>query len=308
MKIQISLSTKCNINCKFCLRRVLKEKFNFSENVDMDITIVKKMLEWKSLTKIFICGNKGEALFHPEIDNILKCIKKKGIIIDFTTNAYYKPTQWWSDLGKLFESRDVVTFFLDGIGNRVHQLHRGSDFYTVLKNIETFINSGGHAIWKFIRFKHNQHQVELGRELAKAIGCSDFILLNSHTYDSKLKEPTDSKLKVWTEKNIGDKEQTTSDYLPCENKTYYINTRGLIFPCCFIANTFSHKPMRIIHSEKQLVALFYKDMKLLDLRNNNIEYIVSNSKFFQECLKKTSLLCKSSCLKWTRNQNKEIRG
>jgi len=299
MKIQISFSTRCNINCKFCLRKVLRDRYNYIENIDMEIEVAKKVLD-QGVKKLFICGNKGEAIFHPQIDDILKYAKEKGIIIDFITNAYYKSPQWWADLAKLFiDIGDTVTFPLDGVGNKIHNRHRGSDFYTVLRNIESFINAGGNAIWKFIKFEHNQHQAELARTLSKEIGCYQFVLMNSHTYDSELREPTDGK--VWTVKNITDEAVQECDYLPCEDKTYYVSTRGLLFPCCFIANIFSHKPMIDHHYERNFVKIFNDEKDLLDLRNNSIEYIVKNSEFFKQAYTKNSHICKQACLKWTRN-------
>jgi len=34
MNLQISLSTRCNINCKFCLKEVMKRRYDFVENTE----------------------------------------------------------------------------------------------------------------------------------------------------------------------------------------------------------------------------------------------------------------------------------
>jgi MoaA/NifB/PqqE/SkfB family radical SAM enzyme len=298
MKIQLSLSTKCNIHCPFCLKESLRKNFRFVENIDIDFDVIKKVLD-HNFENISICSNRGEALFHPQIDDILLYAKEKGHKIRFSTNAFYKNSDWWKNLGKLFDKSDSVWFPLDGVGNKTHNMHRGSDFYTVLRNIESFINAGGIAVWKFIKFEHNQHQIELARELAKELGCR-FDVMNSHTYNSVLKKPTDSK--VWTNENIVEEEICSTDYIPCDDKKYYVSAKGILFPCCFLANIFAHDPLRERHREKDLVNLFNKEKELLDIRNNDIDYIISNSEFFKEALKKRSYLCKEVCLKWTRNQ------
>ena len=219
--------------------------------------------------------------------------------INFSTNAFYKNHKWWWGwLGDLFDDKDVVMFPLDGVGNNTHNKYRGSDFYVVLKNIETFTNAGGKAIWRFIRFEHNEHQVELARRLAEELGCG-FRVMNSHTYNNELRKPTG---KVWTKDNIRREEITDNDYLPCEDKTYYVNVKGILFPCCFMANVFGNKPLRDNHHDKILLGLFNMERELLNVNNFRIEDIVKKSEFFKEAMKKHSNICKDSCLKWTRNQ------
>jgi MoaA/NifB/PqqE/SkfB family radical SAM enzyme len=265
----------------------------------MDMDVVYKVLD-HDIEHLAICSNRGEALFHPQIDDILKYAKGRDFIVDFSTNAFYKPVEWWANLGKLFDERDVVMFALDGVGNKTHNFHRGSDFYTVMRNIESFINAGGNAIWRFIKFEHNQHQVELAMQLANEIGCR-FELMNSHTYNSVLRKPTDLKSKVWTQENIRNEKLEKNDYLPCEDQTYYVSVKGILFPCCFMANIFAHDPVRNHHYERGLVNIFNEEIELLKIKNNSIEYIVENSKFFKEALTKNSYICKQICLKWTRN-------
>jgi MoaA/NifB/PqqE/SkfB family radical SAM enzyme len=297
-KIQISLSTKCNIHCTFCLKESLRKKFNFVENMDMDMDVVRKILGY-GFEHIFICSNRGEALFHPQIDYILTYAKENNQTIIFSTNAFYKNVKWWSDLGKLFGPNDHVSFPLDGVGNETHNRHRGSDFYTVLRNIESYINAGGKATWKYIKFEHNQHQVELARQLAQEIGCN-FDVMNSHTYNDDLKKPTDNK--VWTSENIMGEKVCDGDYIPCDDKIYYATVKGILFPCCFLANIYAHEPVRRNHNERDLVKLFEEEQDLLNIKNNDIDYIIENSKFFKKALTKKSYLCKQICLKWTRNQ------
>ena len=296
MKIQLSLSTKCNLHCKFCLTEVMKNKFNFVENLNMEIETVYKVLNHK-IEYLSICSNRGEALFHPEIEAILIYAKERDNGIDFSTNAFHKPKKWWKWLGDLFDYRDVITFPLDGIGNKTHNMYRGSDFYTVLSNIEAYLESGNRAIWRFIKFEHNQHQVELARKFANELGI-EFQVINSHTYDNVLRKP-DSK--VWTKENIRSEKATNNDYLPCEDKNYYVNVKGYVFPCCFMANIFGNKPLRNGCHDKILLGLFNKERELLNINNHKIEEIAEKSEFYKEAMKKYSNICKEACLKWTRN-------
>lgn len=288
MKIQISLSTKCNINCRFCLKEHLKRYYNFIENIDMDEELACRIVK-KRFDGIQICSNRGEALMHPSIDNILKTAKINNSII-FVTNASLKNKKWWADLANLFDDKDKVIFPLDGIGNKSHNKHRQSDFYIVLNNIETFVNNGGKAIWRYILFEYNQDQVETAKRFAKDIGV-EFSLMNSHSYDNKLKKPKEYKKSI--KKNM---------YFPCEHQELYINVKGYLFPCCFMANIFGNEPLRKKHHEIKLVDLYNKEIETTNVNNNDIEFIINNSSFFKESMKKYSSICKGFCYNWTNNQ------
>lgn len=296
MKVQLSLTSRCTSNCRFCLKRVLFERYKFEEDVDMEYYIAKRVFDHK-LDRVHICSNRGEALYYPHIQATLQYAKQTNNKIDLVTNAGNRPTWWWKELAELFDDEDCVIFAVDGIGNISHQKYRSTDFYVVLKNIETFINAGGKAIWRFIRFKHNQHQVELARSIAKEIGCVKFVVLNSHTYDDVLQKPDD---EVWTLDNIRNQKAEEKDYLPCFDEMYYVNVKGIVFPCCFVANVFAHDVIRERHYETHLVKLFNEEKELLNIKNNDIDYIAKKSKFFQEVIRNSSI-CTDQCLKWTRN-------
>ena len=46
----------------------------------------------------------------------------------------------------------------------------------IIKNAQAFIDAGGYAVWKMIKFDHNEHQVEDCRALAKNLGFQRFDL------------------------------------------------------------------------------------------------------------------------------------
>ena len=75
----------------------------------------------------------------------------------------------------------MVFFSLDGVGNKSLQNYRvGADFYKILDNARAFIDTGGKAMWRMIKFKHNEHQIERAREIANEMGFWQFITVNSN--------------------------------------------------------------------------------------------------------------------------------
>ena len=43
-----------------------------------------------------------------------------------------------------------------------------------MQSAQAFINAGGRAEWDFLVFRHNEHQVESARKLAKEMGFAKF--------------------------------------------------------------------------------------------------------------------------------------
>ena len=61
-----------------------------------------------------------------------------------------------------------------------HSMYRiGTDYNKIIQNATAFINAGGTAEWCFIKFKHNEHQVEEARSIAEQMGFSLFVEKNS---------------------------------------------------------------------------------------------------------------------------------
>lgn len=302
ISMQISFSTFCGAQCRFCLSQHLKRVHNFKEKLHMDLDLVKKVLGYK-YDQVVICSNRGEALYHPEIDTILELSKESGSRVSFVTNASLKDVQWWRGLAQKFDRGDSVTFPLDGIGNKIHQQHRKTDFYTVLRNMEAFTNAGGRAIWQFIIFKHNEHQQDMAKRLAFSLGIN-IQFRNSHTYDDVLEVPVGNR--VWNTDAIH-KETINEDDLSkmqCQNGLYYTSVKGYVFPCCFIGNVFAHEPYLnhyFKRHNKDLVRLYKQTKESLNLNNSNLEDIL-NSKFFRECRKMRSYICVDSCLRFIRNK------
>ena len=85
-----------------------------------------------------------------------------------------------------------VNFSIDGLED-TNQLYRiNTDYNKIIENAQAFIDAGGEAIWKFIIFEHNQHQVEQAKERAKQMGFREFSTLVS----SRFRLNTGEKISV----------------------------------------------------------------------------------------------------------------
>ena len=224
-QVQVGITTRCNSHCKFCFREELlrhSNKFNFP--IDLPFDIYKNIFKDTKLTMVQLCGNKGDAIFHPEFNKILNYTIDQGVHIKISTNGSAFSEGWWRELGN--RMRGDIIFALDGTSEEVHGMYRSTSFSKVMKHMIAFIQGGGNITWQFIVFKHNEHQMEEAEKISKDIGCAKFAPVISRFYDDGFEKPliVETVIPKYTKPTCGWKHM----------ERVYISSRGYVHPCCYI--------------------------------------------------------------------------
>ena len=224
----------------------------------MTLAEAKKIFEPEflgQLDEILINGNFGDIVMNHEAIEIIEYFRSHGsktMKIDVSTNGGARNSEFWTRLAQL---KVQVVFCLDGLED-THSIYRKNTVYsTVIKNAKTFIEAGGKAIWKFIVFDHNKHQVEEARAISKQLKFLNFFFdnqsnrTNSPVFDKDKKlifvigEPShidfDLIYRAHSKQHIPD--LAKFGYVPapisCEvekRRSVYINSIGEVYPCCYI--------------------------------------------------------------------------
>jgi len=178
--LNLEITSYCNIKCPQCSR--IDEDGRLAGYVDLEhwnSDIILPNLEIDQMTNlnfVNIEGDTGDALMHPDIDNIVDKFynspnKPKIIIL---TNGALRSTKWWTEFGLKFRDRLMVQFSIDGLAD-THKLYRvGADYHKVIENIKAFIGAGGYATSRCLVFKHNEHQLDQIAEVAKQLKLKIF--------------------------------------------------------------------------------------------------------------------------------------
>jgi len=184
--MHLELTNKCNAGCPMCPRY---ENYGakLNENLVLDEITIDKFKNWflpdfvKGLKKVYSCGNYGDPIVAADTLLIYKYLRETNpnLTLQIFTNASARTTSWWAELGTIINSGlkgrgDHVTFSVDGLADTNHLYRRNTFFEKIKENMEAFINAGGIAHWDFIVFKHNEHQVEEAKQLAKEMGFENF--------------------------------------------------------------------------------------------------------------------------------------
>lgn len=300
-QIDLELTSFCNIKCKACWRTTGGQAAKKVINNDLlpygliVNRIKKKYLP--NLKTVRFCGSVDEPITHPEINELIDYFIPMNVKINISTNGSLKTVKWWKNFGNKFYEKNVnhtVFFGIDGLEDTHHLYRVGSDFSKVLNNAKAFIDAGGYAVWQYIVFEHNKHQIETAKKLAKEIGFSEFKILETvrrNGSETIKNAPLSKQIQAFNE-------------VKCEfalQKRIFINHMGLLIPCCYL-NAAAMKSMVNMGTEKNSSCDLFKKCGMdhdVSLYHNSIEKII-NGKFWTEVIRswKTDNLlaeCKYHC-------------
>lgn len=314
----IEISSKCTLKCPRCARQEVPDSL---VNTELDLDFFKKAFTPEfiktNVEKITFCGDDGDPIYAHELLPVIRYFKGvKNIEIVIVTNGSYKKMEWWSRLGELLDAKDSIHFSLDGYDYASNNIYRAnSDFNSAVDGIRVMrSNSDCQIIWDAIAFKFNEDKIDRMKSLATSLGVDRFQLTKSTKFGSiynsyGVNDPLEPNIKFISSSHRFEREvtQLTSrlpnsvretnvilynkhkDMTPvvplCSigNKGLYLNSRGQVFPCCWVANRYNH------NSEWQEIA------KQFNLHNRSMENLLSDP-FWETTMKEYKWHeCKTKC-------------
>lgn len=179
--LHIEVSSHCNAACPSCPRNYHGgQAFPWFEKKFLTLADHQKFFSddfVKRQKLVLYCGNYGDPTLAPELIDICRwwLSLNPSLTIQINTNAGTRDRAFWSELGAVFkESYGNVTFSVDGLADTNHLYRRNVEWDKVHTAMDAYIAAGGPAVWEFLVFEHNQHQVEEARALAHEWGFREF--------------------------------------------------------------------------------------------------------------------------------------
>ena len=243
--LQVEATTKCNAWCPACGRN--QGGFGLSPHLvieDLDLSIYHNHLEsMPNLEVIDFCGTYGDAIAAHNIVELTRLSKQYAKKIVVRTNGSLRSTTWWQEYAALFKDIDhEIWFCIDGLKD-THSIYRqGTDFDTIMANAATVIAQGCSAVWQFIPWEHNQHQIKDCIRLSQQLGFERFEFIKNVRRDFVPRHWKTGKvfeIKPWqhnSEFNMIEQPRTQLDVQDCRHLTQpslYLNANGKLSNCCF---------------------------------------------------------------------------
>lgn len=258
--LHLEITNNCQASCPMCTRNVHgglpNPKIKITNwTLDEYRTIIDEEV-LNQLEVVYFCGNYGDPLLNNDLIVMVQYSKEvnSNIEIRIHTNGSLRSTEWWKQLAQAMPEKGSVVFAIDGLED-THSIYRiGTSYNKIIENAKAFIQAGGNAKWAFIRFKHNEHQVDEARAIATDLGFSEFSLKDSSrwllepTFDVldksgnvayQLEKSQYSTIKIIDANIIKNYksivESTEVDCFAQHIKEAYIDAYRHVFPCCWIA-------------------------------------------------------------------------
>ena len=251
--VELELSSYCNANCPLCPRNLFGYPYNTGYTAKhLTLAEVKQILDPKfisQLDSVTFEGNYGDPLMNPELLDIVDYINKP---IEIFTNASMQTKTFWEKLAK---AKTTVYFALDGLSD-THSIYRQkTDYNKIIANATAFINAGGSAVWKMIKFDHNEHQIIDCEKLSKQLGFKKFILVDHGRNSGPVFDDQGNLTRVLGDftgstelehyidiidngdmfiEDIWDKPKNNISCQTIKAKSIYISSEGEVYPCCFM--------------------------------------------------------------------------
>jgi len=241
--VHIEMTERCNLACLMCERNQNGGEVNpHLKNRELTFSNLHRAFPTyriRQLKKIYFSGNYGDPILANGLLPTIQYFKEhnKNITLSVTTNGCSRPSYWWKDLARVTDS---VRFSIDGLSDTHKMYRQGVMWSLVIRNAKSYIDGGGHAIWDYLVFDHNKHQIEEANRLADKLGFAEFVLKEPEI-EGELS--SDGPSYWWKEYKIKKKYGSFEKFLDqtlikCKmmfNKELYISAEGLVLPCCWLA-------------------------------------------------------------------------
>ena len=323
--IHLEMTDKCNASCPQCARNILGGQTNphlpLTELTLQDVRTIIPVEKVKDLDRLYMCGNYGDPIMARDTLEVFKYLRLNNprIKLSINTNGSARDVSWWKELGETIGKVGNVKLGIDGLENTHEIYRRGTDFNKIIANAKALIETGVEVQWEYLVFKHNEHQIDLARSLAKELGFSKFTLKKTGRFFSNqtmvsnnkqevfdkngtleyfLEKPTISEyqnnsLKIEAEliQAYGSMskyfDQTPIDCKVIDEGSIYISAEGLIFPCCWTALQLYAWYSDPKQSQITILLNKYGGKSIIDGKKNSFDNII-NSEFFMAIQKSWS--------------------
>lgn len=256
--VHLEVTERCQAGCPMCGRFDGRGGLNrHLTEASLSLEDFKRIFDDEFISKLqrlWMCGNFGDPIVAPDTMAIFEHLRDRNfkMQLDMFTNGGAKPKEWWRDLASLLtpETRSKVVFAIDGLEDTNHLYRRGVKWGKVIESVEAFVGAGGAPEWHYLVFKHNEHQIEEARSLAKSLGFKKFRVKKTTRFDDSktyenLELPKDASLRndkydflVGIKNTYGSYDQfldkTPIKCMVKDERSVYVSARGELFPCCWL--------------------------------------------------------------------------
>jgi radical SAM protein with 4Fe4S-binding SPASM domain len=203
--VTIEPLARCNLSCPLCPTG--RGHPTAAGNGILSLPLYVKILDQLPRLRRLMLFNWGEPLLHPQIDQLVAIAARRGIAVHAHSNLSLERDDAFFE--RLIDAGlHSLWVSLDGASEETYARYRmGGDFALALANLERLArlklrlgSKTPRIVWKFIVHRHNAHEVERAREMARELGVeftTAAIRLGDDLIDYTIAEPLEERRREW---------------------------------------------------------------------------------------------------------------
>lgn len=183
--LNIDMTFRCPLQCPLCMRNRSGGAKKVKQSKDITVESFYKLCQEFKI--IHMCGQISDPIYHPNFLELLEMARKHSSEkLSIMTNGSGKKKEWWEKAYALSDNNVYWHFALDGLTQEVANIYRiNTNFNDVMNAMKLGVKLNKNIRWKFIVFKHNEHQVQDAIKYAKA-NKIEFHIVKSSRWDEQL--------------------------------------------------------------------------------------------------------------------------
>jgi MoaA/NifB/PqqE/SkfB family radical SAM enzyme len=283
-QVHLELTDKCNAACPQCPRSdhggPVNPQLQLTELSLLDVKAIFAEQFLIQLNRLYACGNYGDSIVARDCLRIFQYFRacNPRMKLGIHTNGGARSVDFWQRLGRLMPmGKGYVRFGIDGLEDTNHIYRRNVRWPILMRNVKAFLEAGGNAEWDYIVFRHNEHQVERARRLAKDLGFTRFNVKTTGRFLNSAKleyiDSTPAKNRAgevvgrvarplspaYQNSALAELQDLRNRYgsmdryldraeVQCKvqaDNSIYVSAEGFVLPCCWLAGQLRHPAMRM---------------------------------------------------------------
>ena len=238
----------CNLRCPLCSTGLM-QRGRQAEMMSWETytRVIDTMAPWAYKVNLF---NWGEPLLHSHIFDMIRYASEKNLGTSMSSNMSIALSDESID-GLINSGLEFICLSIDGATQETYATYRRrGDLELVLSNVRRLVTrrrelgSRTPALeWQFIPMKHNEHEIDAARAIAKEIGVDQFrVIPVGIPFDS----PNPQELRnAWFPTSVSDGRLDTGDEIASNGQStsacYFlyrylvVNPDGKTSPCCVVS-------------------------------------------------------------------------
>lgn len=205
-----SITSFCQARCRSCARTNpdTGETADWLTPHHMDLKTFQSLLNnsaerFKETREIIFCGELGDPMMHPKIEEFLDTALEYFDQIVVNTNGGLRQPEWYAHAAKKYDGRVRIDWGIDGMNQEINNMYReGVDWQRAMDNMGSWFNNGGGGQWEYLIFDWNWHHIQPAIDAADENGWRICLKFNNRDYGLISDKNRQSAMKILEANNV----------------------------------------------------------------------------------------------------------